>query len=103
MEITEKLISLFPDKKNNWGKICNLLQNVAEIVLPKKQFEAYVRASNEDMAVCEGCDFVTFNGEYFDWKEFDYNRDNIIRAFLKYFSESQQQEMFDWIMKQCKK
>ena len=72
---------------NNWGKVCNNIQDVAFDVLPEKSLIRYTKLSQKDIAICDGADFVVFNGQYFDWREFGYRSRDIVSAFLDYFTE----------------
>lgn len=74
------------DWKLSWGKICDNINKIAERVLTPKAFNRIRKAQQKDLEECEGCDYVVFNGHYFDWKEFDYNKVAIVNAFLEYFT-----------------
>ena len=82
------ILKLTPSQRVNWGEGANKIQDVAEQVLSKKDFREYLIKSSEDMSVCEGQDGVLFNGQYFDWKQFDYMSHNILDAFLDYFTDN---------------
>ena len=87
METTkEKILNHFKHN-DNWGEVCNDIQDVAFEVLPESSLRRYTKLSQKDMAICDGSDFVTFNGQYFDWKEFTYRSRDIVSAFLNYFTE----------------
>ena len=73
----------------DWGRALNKLQDVAEKVLPKKEFKSYLIKSNADMDKCDGMDGILLNGEYFDWREFTYKQKEIVSAWLRYFDEDQ--------------
>lgn len=73
---------------DNWGKTCNQIQEIAEKSLPKKSWIKYLEDTNRDMEICEGSDFVVFNGDYYDWKEFDIEKLKIVSSFLNYFSDT---------------
>ena len=80
-------------KKLNMGKSLNLLQDIAERVLSKRRWREYLIASSKDAQECEDMDGLLINGEYFDWKEFEFNKNNIIRAYLRYFTEEEVKEI----------
>lgn len=80
-------------KKLNMGKSLNLLQDIAERVLSKRRWREYLIASNKDVQECEGMDGLLINGRYFDWKEFETNKNSIIMAYLKYFTEEEVKEI----------
>lgn len=73
----------------NWGKACNILQDIAFNVLTKKSLVRYLHNANKDVEECEGLDGVLLNGKYFDWKEYDYNYKAIINAYLDYFTDNE--------------
>lgn len=88
METTkEKILKQF-NINGNWGEVCNDIQNIAFEVLPEKSLKKYNKLVGEDLEKCEGSDFVVFNGQYFDWKEFGYRSRDIVSAFLDYFSNT---------------
>lgn len=70
------------------GNSLNRIQDVAEKVLTPRKWVRYVAKSHKDYVACEGMDGILLNGEYFDWKEFTYNKDNIVKAYLRYFDEN---------------
>ena len=70
----------------SWGEICNQVQDAAEKALTDAAWNTYIRKANHDLEQCEGSDFVLMNGQYFDWKEFDSKKTEIVLAFLEYFS-----------------
>ena len=76
-------------KKLSMGEALNLIQDVAESVLSKKRWKQYLTASNKDADECDGMDGMLLNGEYFDWREFNWNKNAIINAFLRYFTEDE--------------
>lgn len=84
--VEDLIIHKLESTHGGWGAILNRIQDAAEVALPKKNFEAYLNKAEIDAAATEGSDGVIFNGEYFDWKEFDSKRIQIVRAFMKYFS-----------------
>ena len=93
-QLKEKIINkLNPFQLDNWGYAANYLQEVAENALTAKEFRAYLMSSSKDMEECDGSDFIVFNGQYFDWKEFSYRSPEIINAFLDYFSDNQLERM----------
>ena len=88
METTkEKILNRFT-YNDNWGEVCNDIQDVAFEVLPKKSLERYSKLANKDLEYCEGSDFLYLNGQFFDWKEFGYRSRDIVGAFLDYFNDS---------------
>ena len=90
MNTKQEIISkLTPFEQDNWGYAANRIQDIAEKVLSKKEFRSYLIESNKDMEECDGMDGQLFNGQYFDWKVFETQSQNIINAFLDYFSENQ--------------
>ena len=87
-ETKQKIISLLPkSKRDNWGYGANHIQDVAEKVLTKKEFNAYLKKSNKDVDACEGMDGQLFNGQYFDWRQFETQGVQILSAFLDYFDD----------------
>ena len=75
--------------KKGWGKCLNLIQSIAEYVLPSDEWERYLAAATQDAKECEGMDGLLLNGQYFDWKEFDYRCGEIVSAYLDYFNDTQ--------------
>jgi len=73
----------------SWGKICNQVQDAAEKALTDAAWNAYIRKASHDHDQCKGSDFVLLNGQYFDWKEFDIKKTEIVLAFLDYFTDVQ--------------
>lgn len=75
--------------KQNFGYTLNKLQDVAEQVLSKKEFRAYLVKSSLDADMCEGMDGILLNGQYFDWRTFEFKQREIVSAWLNYFDEEQ--------------
>lgn len=86
-------IILAKAKNLDMGQALNLIQDIAERVLSKKRWEEYLIASSNDANECEGMDGILLNGEYFDWKEFGWNKNSIIKAYLRYFTEEEIKEI----------
>lgn len=82
-KIVEKLKQQRPNE--GWGKTLNYLQGVALKVLSPRKANAYLRKSNDDARQCDGMDGLFINGKYFDWKVFETQKYDIVRAFLDYF------------------
>ena len=78
-----------------FGKAANRINRVAQKVLPKAQFQRIVVKQNKDVKECDGMDGMLLNNEYFDWKEFETRRDDMTRAFLRYFDTQQLQLIAD--------
>ena len=74
-----------------WGKCLNVIQDIAEKVLPKKEWLSYLKSSWEDAQACKGMDGVLLNGQYFDWRQFETHSREIVLAYLNYFSDEQLQ------------
>lgn len=70
------------------GNSLNHIQDVAERVLSLRKWTRYVAKSHKDYVACEGMDGIFLNGQYFDWKEFEIHKDDIVKAYLRYFDES---------------
>lgn len=73
----------------SFGFTLNHLQDVAEQVLSKKEFHTYLVKSSLDANMCEGMDGILLNGQYFDWRTFDFKQREIVSAWLDYFGEDQ--------------
>ena len=84
----EKII-LNKVKNLDMGYSLNRIQDVAEQVLSKKRWKQYLIASNQDAQECEDMDGMLLNGEYFDWRSFGPQKNNIVRAFLRYFTDDE--------------
>ena len=76
-------------KNKSMGESLNCIQDVAEKVLDKRRWRQYLIASSNDANECDGMDGLLLNGEYFDWKVFEVKKDNMIDAYLRYFTESE--------------
>lgn len=89
--MSETTLNIINDKvkKENLGEALDHLQNVAEQVLDKRRWRQYLIASNKDANECDGMDGLLINGEYFDWKEFEYRKNDIVKAYLRYFSDEE--------------
>ena len=81
--------------KLNFGKAANKINRVAQKVLPKAQFQRIVVKQNKDAEECDELDGALLNNEYFDWRVFETRRDDMIRAFLRYFDTPQLQLIAD--------
>ena len=81
-----KILSKLDTQHLNWGKLCNQIQDIAETLLSDESWNAYIKCANRDLGICQGSDFLTINGHYWDWKEFDTNTVPIVSAFLDYFN-----------------
>ena len=77
------------DADENFGKILNYLQDIAEECFSEKAFKRYLINSSRDASECEDLDGILLCGDYYDWKEYDYRRNTIIRSWLKYFNENE--------------
>lgn len=84
----EKII-LNKVKNLDMGYSLNRIQDVAEQVLSKKRWKQYLIASNQDAQECEDMDGMLLNGEYFDWRSFGPQKNNIVKAFLRYFTDDE--------------
>lgn len=71
------------------GHSLNHIQDVAEKVLSKKRWNQYLVSSSQDAEDCEDMDGLLLNGEYFDWRSFSPQKNNIVRAYLRYFTEDE--------------
>ena len=69
----------------SWGKIFNFIQDVAEKTLTKKEFYKFLELTNNEVELCDGEDGHLVNGHYYDWKEFDIKRDDMVNDFLDIF------------------
>lgn len=84
--IEDLIINKLESTHGGWGAILNRIQEAAEQVLPMKSLEDYINKAVKDEAASDGTNGVFFNGEYFDWKEFDAKRVQIVKAYMKYFT-----------------
>ena len=76
-------------EKLDLGHALNHIQNTAEKVLSKRRWYQYLVASSKDAQECDGMDYLLINGQYFDWKEFGWNKNAIVMAFLEYFTNDE--------------
>jgi len=74
---------------NDWGAILNELQDIACDNLPQKSVNRFLKASNADAQKCEDMDCILLNGQVFDWRLFDTHGEEIINAFLDYFTQEE--------------
>ena len=77
--------------KYSWGALCNEIQDVAQQVLTTEEWNVVAQAQDRDANICEDWDGVLFNGQYFDWKEFETKKLDILKAYLRYYTPRQQQ------------
>lgn len=87
-EIKQNIVDKTQDSRG-WGHVCNTIQDVVFDEFNEKELQEYCEKAQKDAEECEGSDFVTFNGQYFDWKEFNRRCDDIVKAFLDYFDNNQ--------------
>ena len=78
--VEDLIINKLESTHGGWGAILNRIQEAAE------QVEDYINKAVKDEAASDGTNGVIFNGEYFDWKEFDAKRVQIVKAYMKYFT-----------------
>lgn len=83
----EKIIEKLKEKKEslNMGKTLNYLQDVALKVLSPRKAHEYISKSSNDARQCDGMDGLFINGRYFDWKVFETQKYDIVKAYLDYF------------------
>lgn len=84
--VEDLIINKLEATHGGWGAILNRIQEAAEQVLPMKSLEDYINKAVKDEAASDGTNGVIFNGEYFDWREFDAKRVQIVKAYMKYFT-----------------
>ena len=83
LEIVKKV------KHLSMGKALNTIQDVAERVLSKRRWRQYLIDSSKDAKECDGLDGILLNGEYFDWREFTRKKDDMVKAYLRYFTDDE--------------
>lgn len=86
VSVEDLIIHEVETTKGGWGAILNRIQDAAEAALPKRNFQAYLDKAERDANASEGIDGVLLNGQYFDWREFEPKRLQIVRAYMRYFS-----------------
>lgn len=69
-------------KSEGWGAIFNYIQNTAEKVLTKKEFNKFLEITGNEFEQCDGQDGQLVNGVYYDWKEFQTKRDEMVCGFI---------------------
>lgn len=95
MTIRERIVEKsLARNTGNWGKALNQIQNIAQDVLDDKAFDRYLKKSNKDAKTCDGMDCIVLNGKVFDWKEFRSKADQIIDAYLDYFTNVELQLIY---------
>ena len=77
------------DMSGGWGTACNKIQDAAYEVLSVKDWNDVSSRVDKDLEISEGSDFIMMNNHYFDWKEFDQRKVDIVRAYLLYYSPEQ--------------
>lgn len=96
--LTEDVLNLL-DLSQGWGKACNKIQDAAYETMTVKQWNTFAIRQEHDYKECEGNDYVVFNGQYFDWKEFDTRAKDIVMAYLSYFTEPQLEKILKHLKK----
>ncbi len=94
----DEIIELL-DLSQGWGKCCNQIQDAAYETMTPLRWNAFAARQNKDAEECEGEDFVVFNGQYFDWREFDRKAREIVMAYLSYFTEPQLMRILTYLKK----
>lgn len=91
IEWTESAVQILDlvDMSDGWGTACNQIQNAAYKVLSVKDWNDVSSRVGKDLELSEGSDFIMMNNHYFDWKEFDQRKADIVRAYLLYYSPEQ--------------
>ena len=89
----EKIMSKIPIE-GTWGSVLNDLQDVAYDVLTREEILAYLEKEEADEEKAGGNDGVLFNGDYYDWREFNTKRNNIISSWLSYFPEESLEKIY---------
>lgn len=72
-----------------FGYALNTIQDVACEHLPEKSVNRFLTAANKDADMCEGMDCIILNGRMFDWKEFELKVEEIVLAYLDYFTDEE--------------
>ena len=72
-----------------WGKILNKIQNVMLSCLDNEASNKILEREMEDTQLTEGMDCIIFNGQYFDWREFNTRKIDIVLAYLDYFNSNE--------------
>ena len=80
--------------KKDFGEAANKINEIAKKVIEKKEFARITRNQQKDLDECDGMDGMLLNNEYFDWKEFETRKNDMIRAFLRYFDIFQLQVIY---------
>lgn len=95
MTIRERIVEKSLTRNSgNWGKALNQIQGIAKDVLDEKAFDRYLEKSNKDARICDGMDCIVLNGKVFDWKEFRTKADQIVDAYLGYFTNVELQLIY---------
>ena len=89
MTKTEMIANQLNRKSWDIGMCLNYLQSLMAVELSSKAFNRYLKLATQDANMCDGMDGMLLNGEYFDWKEFDWNKESMIKAYLRYFNENE--------------
>lgn len=76
-------------KNLDFGKSANYIQGIAWEVCPQSSIKRFARAMSKDAEDCDGMDGMLLNGDYYDWREFTWNKDAMITSFLGYFTDNE--------------
>ena len=89
------------DFRKEWGAIVNQIQDIVCRIFDDDELEIYLKRSAADLRSTEGMDGILFNFHYFDWREFDTKKKEIVAAYLEYFTD-EQLERIDRALKENK-
>lgn len=93
----ENLMALVElNTKNNFGEWANLIQDIASEVpsMTDDHWNMIYDRMKADCDATEGQDGILINGSYYDWKQFDTQRNDMIRDYLKYFDDQTLLEVY---------
>lgn len=77
------------DFSQDFGFLLNKIQNIVLEDFSKEEINDYVIKSSRDAEQTEDLDGILLNGHYFDWREFDTRKREIVSAYLEYFTDEQ--------------
>ena len=95
MNYTQGIVEQMKPFKS-FGEALNFIQESAERNLSKKRFKEYLKKATNDFAKCESQDGILINDRYFDWKEFERKKNEIIEAYCEYFTEEELKKLYDF-------
>lgn len=93
----ENLMALVElNQKNSFGEWANLIQDIAMDVpsMTEDHWDMIYDRMEADVQDTEGQDGILINGNYYDWRQFETQRNDMIRDYLRYFDDQTLKEVY---------